>query len=195
MTDFAESMSVDPFPGRPALAKIGMMIFLASDLMLFSGLFAANFLLRSRTAVWPPAGVKLDLKYSTVFTVVLVASSVTLQLGVRAFERRGDVSALRRWTGITVVLGIAFLVNQFRDYAVLGFSASDHAYGSVYWTLTGLHAFHVTVGVLLLVTILIRSAYPTFDQRDAPAATSIGYFWHFVDAVWVAVYATIFLIQ
>ncbi len=195
MTDRAESVGVDPFPGRPALAKIGMMIFLASDLMLFSGLFAANFLLRSRTAVWPPAGVELDLRDATVFTIVLVASSATFQLGTRALERRGDVAALRRWTGITIILGVAFLANQFRDYASLDFSATESAYGSVYWTLTGLHAFHVTVGLLLLAAIMVRTAYPGFDRRDAPAAVSIGYFWHFVDVVWIAVYTTLFLIR
>ena len=65
----------------------------------------------------------------------------------------------------------------------------------MYCALTGLHAFHVSVGLVLLSVILIRSTYPSFDQRDAPAETAIGYFWHFVDVVWVAVYATIFLIR
>ena len=122
MSTTSRPIAVDPFPGRPSLAQVGMMIFLASDLMLFGGLFAANFLLRSRTEVWPPAGVELDLRYSTVFTVVLVASSGTFVLGMRAFERRGDVRALRRWTVVTIILGAAFLANQIREYVLLGFS-------------------------------------------------------------------------
>ena len=195
MTERVEHLGVSPFAGRPSLIQTGMMIFLASDLMLFSGMFAANFVLRSRTAVWPPAGVELDLKYSTVFTIVLVSSSLTMQLGLHAFEKHGNLRSLRRWTAVTILLGVAFLVNQLREYAALAFSPSDNAYGSVYWTITGLHAAHVTAGLILLVVVLVRSLYPTFDRRDAPAATTIGYFWHFVDAVWVAVYLTIFVIR
>lgn len=186
---------LDPFPGRPALPQLGMMIFLASDLMLFAGFFAANFLLRARTEVWPPEGVELDLRWSTVFTVVLVASSGAFVVGMRRFRRTGDPGTLRRWTLLTMAMGLAFLLNQLREYAALDFSVSSSAYGSVYWMLTGLHAAHVVVGLLLLSVIIIRSLYPTFDERDAPAEETIGYFWHFVDGVWVAVYLTIFVLR
>lgn len=186
---------LDPFPGRPALPQLGMMMFLASDLMLFAGFFAANFVLRARSTEWPPAGVSLDLRWSTVFTLVLVSSSVTFVVGMRGFERTGDPRVLRRWTLFTMALGFAFLLNQLREYVALEFSVSSHAYGSVYWMITGLHAAHVFTGLLLLSVILIRSRYPTFDRRDLPAEETIGYFWHFVDGVWVAVYLTIFVLQ
>ena len=103
---------IDPFPGRPALPQLGMMIFLASDLMLFAGFFAANFLLKARSADWPPPGVELDVRYSTIFTVVLVSSSVTYVIGMRRFKRTGDARTLRRWTLLTMVLGLAFLLNS-----------------------------------------------------------------------------------
>ena len=185
----------DPFPGRPSLVQLGMMVFLASDLMLFSGFFAANYLLRSRTEPWPPAGVELDVLWSTVFTGALLASSVTFVVGMRGYRRTGNVAVLRRWTVLTILLGAAFLANQLREYASLDFSVSSHAYGSVYWMLTGVHAAHVATGLLLLVVILVRSGSPRFDRKDLPAEEAIGYFWHFVDGVWIAVWATIFVLQ
>ena len=186
--------SRDPERG-PDLTQVGMMIFLASDLMLFAGLFAANFFLRSRTEVWPPAGVKLDMILGTVFTIVLVVSSATMQIGLRAFERHGRVRSLRVWTVATIVLGAAFVANQLHEYATIDFVPSDHAYGSVYWTLTGLHAAHVTVGVLALSVLLVRTTSPAFGRRDLPAASAIGYFWHFVDVVWLAVFVTLFVVR
>ncbi len=195
MTSVQRRTSIDPFPGRPSLPQVGMMIFLASDLMLFGGFFAANFLLRSRTPVWPPPDVSLDVRYSTIFTLVLVSSSVTFVVGMRRFKRTGDARTLRRWTLLTMALGLAFLLNQIREYAAAGFELSSSAYGSVYWMLTGLHAAHVVAGLLLLSVVVTRSLYSSFDVGDAPAEETIGYFWHFVDGVWVAVYLTIFVLQ
>ncbi len=195
MTSVQRRTSIDPFPGRPSLPQVGMMIFLASDLMLFGGFFAANFLLRSRTPVWPPPDVSLDVRYSTIFTLVLVSSSVTFVVGMRRFKRTGDARTLRRWTLLTMALGLAFLLNQIREYAAADFELSSSAYGSVYWMLTGLHAAHVVAGLLLLSVVVTRSLYSGFDTSDAPGEETIGYFWHFVDGVWVAVYLTIFVLQ
>lgn len=188
-------MPVDPFPGRPSLLQAGMMVFLASDLMMFAGLFAGYFLLRSSSAAWPPPSVDLDLRYTAVTTVLLLASSATLQRGLSVFERRGDIRALRRWTTITIVLGSIFLANQIREYLTIDFFPSSHAYGSTYWFLTGFHAAHVAAGLVALCVILARTTASTFDGQDAPAATAVGYFWHFIDAVWVAVFVTVFLIR
>ena len=185
----------DPFPGRPSLPQAGMMVFLASDLMLFAGFFAAYFLLRSTATTWPPPGVNLDIRYTAITTVLLIGSSGTLQMGLTAFERRQDVRALRRWTTVTIVLGAIFLANQIREFLTIDFFPSSHAYGSTYWFLTGFHAAHVTAGLVALGVILARTTASTFDGRDAPAATAIGYFWHFVDAVWVAVFATLYLVR
>ncbi len=172
-----------------------MMVFLASDLMLFAGVFAAYFLLRSSATTWPPTSVELDVRYTAVTTVLLIGSSGTLQIGLRSFERRGDVRALRRWTTVTLVLGTIFLANQIREFLTIDFFPSSHAYGSTYWFLTGFHAVHVAAGLVALVVILARTTASTFDRRDAPAATAIGYFWHFVDAVWAAVFVTLYLVR
>lgn len=195
VADPAEAPGLDPFPGRPALPQLGMMIFLASDLMLFAGFFAANFLLRARSDAWPPPEVELDVRWSTVFTLVLMASSVTWAIGMRRFSRTGDARSLRRWTALTMLLGAAFLANQLREYAAFDVGISSSAYASVYWCLTGLHAAHVFTGLALLGVVLLRSWHPAFDRRDAPAEEAIGYFWHFVDGVWIAVYLTIFVLQ
>lgn len=180
-------------PGRTT-GQFGVVVFLASDIMLFAPFFAAYFLLRSTAAEWPAGGVELDVPRAALATTVLVASSFTLVAGDRAHER-GDGPGMRRWLVVTMVLGLAFLVNQIAEYMTISFSARDHPYGSIYWGLTGLHTAHVLGGVCALGLLYIRAARTRSLDEITPWARGVSLFWHLVDVVWIAVFVTIFAIR
>lgn len=171
-----------------------MIVFLASDVMLFAPFFAAYFLLRSTNQPWPPDGVELDVLRAALATIALVASSFTLIVADRAQER-GDRATMQRWVLVTIALGGVFLVNQIAEYATLSFSASDHPYGSIYWGITGLHSLHVTCGLAALALLFIRaSRTPSLDEVS-PWANGISMFWHLVDIIWIGVFTTIWIIR
>jgi cytochrome c oxidase subunit III len=175
-------------------SQFGVVLFLASDVMLFAAFFAANFLLRSANQPWPPEDVELDTLRATVATIVLVASSFTLVRSDRAAERE-QRGGTRRWLLVTIALGAAFLANQVAEYATLDFSASDHPYGSVYWLLTGLHGAHVTAGLAAMGLLYVR----TVRGRSLGAISSwthgVSLFWHLVDVIWVFVFLTLWVLR
>jgi cytochrome c oxidase subunit 3 len=133
-----------------------------------------------------------------VFTIVLVASSVTCQLGVFAAEK-GDVFGLRRWFTITFVMGLVFVLAQFNEYRVLvtehGTTIASSTYGSVFYLTTGFHALHVIGGLVAFVIMLIRSTMGRFTPAQATAAIVVSYYWHFVDVVWIGLFAAIYLVR
>ncbi|MFN2608611.1 MAG: heme-copper oxidase subunit III [Acidimicrobiales bacterium] len=182
-------------PGRPPVLTVGTVVWLASELMFFSGLFAAYFTLRALgRGPWPPAGVHLDPGVAGLFTVALVASSGTMQLAVRSVAR-GDRRRFRRWVGLTLLLAAVFLANQAREYATFDFTVGSHAYGSAFYLMTGFHGIHVLGGMVAMVVLLGRAASPRFGAAETPAVEVVSYYWHFVDVVWVALYATLFLLR
>lgn len=178
-----------------ATAQFGVIVFLASDIMLFAPFFAAYFLLRAGAEAWPPAGVELDTARAAVATAVLIASSFTLVASDRAAERSTGGPAVRRWLLVTIGLGALFLANQLAEYATLDFSAEDHTYGSVYWTLTGLHGLHVATGVGALTLLFIRSARSRSMAATASWQGGVSLFWHLVDVIWILVFATIWIMR
>ncbi len=179
---------------RPELLTVGTVVWLASELMFFSGLFAAYFTLRAQSPAWPPPGVELDTVAATLATILLVASSGTMQLGVKAVAR-GDRTAYLRWLAVTFVLGAVFVGAQARDWSRLKFSIGSHAYGSAFYLMTGFHGLHVIGGLLAMMVMGGRAASPRFGADDLPSAEMLSYYWHFVDAVWIGLWATIFFIR
>jgi cytochrome c oxidase subunit 3 len=174
---------------------VGTVVWLASELMFFSGLFAAYFTVRGLTeGPWPPEGVELEPAIAGLFTLFLVASSGTMQLGVRALTR-GDRRRFRIWVGVTLVLAAVFLGNQLREYAGLSFQVDSHAYGSAFYLMTGFHGLHVFGGMLAMVVLLGRSVNAGFGASETPAVEVVSYYWHFVDVVWVGLFATIYLLK
>ena len=171
---------------------IGVVVWLASELMFFAGLFAAWFGVRAVNPVWPPEGVELDVPRTALATVVLVASSFTLHAGERAV-RAGDHRGGVRWVLVTAALGTAFVANQALEWAELPFSVSSHAYGSLFYVLTGFHGLHVVGGIVLMLVVLGVGTGRTRAGLDEPLAVT-AYYWHFVDVVWVAMFATIYLL-
>ena len=177
----------------PDPTNVGMVVWLASELMFFSGLFAAWFTLRANARVWPPEGVELETARTAVATAVLLASSATMHLAVVA-ARRDDRSASVRWLVATVAMGAVFIANQAVEYAEASFQVGSHAYGSIFYLMTGFHGLHVIGGLLFLLVI----AGVVGGRSKAPAERTVemaAYYWHFVDVVWVAMFTVVYLIS
>jgi cytochrome c oxidase subunit 3 len=184
-----------PGPTRPPILAVGTVVWLASELMFFSGLFAAYFTLRaSSRGPWPPEGVELNARLAGLFTIALVSSSGTVQLAVRALAG-GHRRRFRRWIIATVLLALLFLGNQAREWATATFSPSSHGFGSAFFVMTGFHGLHVLGGVVAMLVLLGRAAGPRFGTDDVPAVEVVSYYWHFVDVVWIGLYATLFLLR
>ena len=184
---------------RPNMVSIGTIVWLSSELMFFAGLFAMYFTIRSvqGAANWPPPGVHLAVGYSAIFTTVLIASSFTCQLGVFKAEE-GDVYGMRRWFFITLLMGTTFVLgqaNEYRNQYAEGMTIHSHGYGSVFYLTTGFHGLHVIGGLFAFVVVLLRSTVGRFTPDKATSAIVVSYYWHFVDVVWVGLYATIYLIH
>lgn len=183
---------------RPNFVAVGTIVWLSSELMFFAALFAMYYTIRAvqvGRGPWPPPGVVLDLKTAAPFTVILVLSSVTCQLGVFAAEK-GDVFGLRRWFIYTYTMGAVFICGEAYEFFVHNdFSWSSHAYGTIYYLMTGFHALHVLGGLLAFQLMLGRTTFGRWTPAEATSAIVVSYYWHFVDIVWVAVFATIYLIR
>ncbi len=185
---------------RPNMVSIGTIVWLSSELMFFAALFAMYFTLRSVIGLdnWPPEGTELAVGYSAIFTTILVASSFTCQIGVFAAER-GDVYKMRRWFFLTLVMGTIFVIGQINEYRNLvlheGLTFSSGPYGSIFYMTTGFHGLHVVGGLFAFVVVLVRSAIGTFTPEKATSAIVVSYYWHFVDVVWIGLYATIYILQ
>ncbi len=179
---------------EPSVLKVGTVVWLSSELMFFSGLFSAYYFLRATSAVWPPHDVELPILRTAAFTVLLLVSSFTYHVAGDA-AHRGDQRGAVRWTLLTFALGAAFLANQAAEYAVADYSISSHPYGSIFYLMTGFHGLHVIGGLVLMLAVLGIGA----GRRSvAPLGQTVvvsEYYWHFVDAVWVAMFATIYLVR
>ncbi len=178
---------------------LGMILFITSEVMFFAGLFAAYFNVRAAAPAWPPAEFAHTLKILPLIgpaTVLLILSSFTCQFGVWAI-RRGDRTAFLRFFGVTVALGIVFLVMQLTDYTFLfneGLSLDSGVFGSTYYTLTGFHGAHVLGGVVMLSVILYRGMTGQFSARHHDAVEATSLYWHFVDVVWIVLFTTLYIL-
>jgi len=177
------------------MVSVGTIVWLSSELMFFAGLFGIYFTARATSEEWPLH--ELDVPYAIVFTVILVASSVTCQYGVFAAER-GDVLALRRWYTLTLIMGAIFVGGQANEYVNLvheGMTLSSDAYGTVFFLTTGFHGLHVIGGLLAFVLLIQRTRMSKFTPAQATSAIVVSYYWHFVDIVWIALWLVIYIVQ
>ena len=186
---------VDPETYRPALIQVGVIVWLASELMFFSGLFAAFFSLRSETHPWPPTADKLDVPPVLIATILLLLSSFTMQYGVhRAIK--GSKWGFIGWLVMTFILGGLFEGMQISDYVGRHFGIDTNAFGSAFYTLTGFHFLHVfggLIGMIIIGARVLRT--PRFGYRTVPAIEFLSYYWHFVDVVWIALFLAIFVLK
>ena len=180
---------------RPTMLAVGTVVWLASELMFFAGLFASYFTIKSNATVWPGPRVHLSTARDAAFTAVLVLSSFTMQhaVGVLGRDRRTEAA---RWIVLTLGLGALFLANQMYEWTQLPFHPSTSAYGSMFFIMTGFHGLHVLFGLLAMIALLLRLAVGGRGDRGVePAAEVITYYWHFVDVVWIGLFTTIYLIR
>ncbi len=178
--------------------------------MFFAALFAAYFTIRSVSPeLWAQETAKLNIPFSTVNTLILVSSSVTCQMGVFAAEhgrvgRTGSLLnikgwGLREWFILTYVLGAIFIGGQALEYAELihhGVTIPSSAYGSMFYLTTGFHGLHVTGGLIAFLFVLGRTYVARrFTHEQAVSAIVTSYYWHFVDVVWIGLFAAIYIIK
>jgi cytochrome c oxidase subunit 3 len=183
---------------RPNMVSVGTIVWLSSELMFFAALFAMYFSIRGfAPEQWAEHTPQLNLPYALTFTTILVLSSITCQLGVFRAER-GDVHGLRRWFAITFVMGLIFVlgqVNEYRELVSHGIKLNADGYGSMFYLTTGFHALHVTGGLLAFIIYMIRTTMGRFTPAQATSAIVVSYYWHFVDIVWIALFAMIYLLK
>jgi cytochrome c oxidase subunit 3 len=183
---------------RPNMVSVGTIVWLSSETMFFAGLFAMYFVSRAHSPdAWPPPPTHLNVPYALTVTIVLVASSFTCQYGVFAAER-GDVFGLRRWYTITLIMGSIFVIGQGYEYYQLaheGSTLSGSVYGSVFYLATGFHGLHVIGGLIAFAYLITRTMLSKFTPAQATSAIVVSYYWHFVDIVWIGLFATIYFIR
>src|SRR3954454_9849370 len=183
---------------RPNMVSVGTIVWLSSELMFFAALFAMYFSIRAANpSLWREHTPHLNVWYALPFTLILVLSSVTCQIGVFAAER-GDVYALRRWFVLTFFMGLVFVLgqaNEFHNQWKEGNSLHSDGYGSVFYLTEGFHGLHVIGGLVAFLIVLGRSLVGRYTPEKATSAIVVSYYWHFVDVVWIGLYATIYLIQ
>ena len=176
-------------------STLGMLLFIASEIMLFGSFFTAYFFVRvvNDAPVWPPEGFHLPVYVAGVNTVILLTSSFTMHWSLQAIKR-GNRAGLQAGLVLTLALGLVFLLTQAREYSRLGFSPADGAFGSVFYGLTGLHGAHVFVGLTLLTFATIRAFRGHFTEKEHWGVEIPGIYWHFVDVMWIVVYTTVYIL-
>jgi len=190
-------------PHRISQGTLAMILFLGSEAMLFASFFTAYFMIRFNIAdnSWPPirdaatgARFVLPKEITAVNTVFLVSSSFTLWWGEHRM-RQGDRKGLERGLLVTIGLGLTFLVIQLNEYAHLNFTPQSKAFGSVFYSLTGLHGLHVFVGLCLLTMCYVRSRRAKdFTPTRFTVLGAASLYWHFVDVVWVILFGLVYLL-
>ncbi len=173
---------------------LGMVLFVASEAMFFGAFFAGYFTIKDNAKVWPPPGIPhLKIDIATILTIILVASSVVIQLSLRSI-RSGNERRARLLLGITIALGITFLLLQLYDYSQLGFGVKDGTFGTLFYVMTGIHMAHVFGGVVFLALVFSQAmgGALTPSNHDSLAAGAI--YWDFVDVVWLLLFTTFYLL-
>ncbi|MBS4752339.1 heme-copper oxidase subunit III [Nocardioides sp. zg-ZUI104] len=196
------------------MVAVGTIVWLSSELMFFAALFASYFTIRSVSPeMWAENTALLNVPFATVNTTILVLSSFTCQWGVFAAER-GQVRrggplwkfwggragwGLREWFILTYIMGAVFVAGQALEYAELihhGVTLPNDGYGTMFYLTTGFHGIHVIGGLIAFLFVLGRTYVARrFTHEQAVSAIVVSYYWHFVDVVWIGLFATIYLVQ
>jgi heme/copper-type cytochrome/quinol oxidase subunit 3 len=177
--------------------KLAMWLFLGSECLLFGGLISTFLLYKGKTADGPVLGELYDIAFTSISSFVLLMSSLTMVLAVSAIQR-GDHRALRAWLLMTALLGSVFIsgqVYEFKEFVNEGLGFTTSPASSAFFTLTGFHGVHVTLGIVMLISTLLLSLRGRITQERAEAVEIVGLYWHFVDVVWILVFTIVYLIK
>ena len=179
---------------EPAL--LGMMLFIISEIMVFGAFFTAYFFIRvvAEGHTWFPIdGKSLPVAVAGVNTAILVSSSLTLHWAQTSIKN-GNRFGLQAGMTATFLLGLTFLFIQINEYVHIGFAPQDHAQATVFFSLTGLHGAHVTIGLVLLGMVTVRAFKGHFSPEHHHGVEIPGIYWHFVDVMWIVVYTTVYVL-
>jgi cytochrome c oxidase subunit III len=191
----SEVVQEESYTGFPT-ARMGMLIFLISESMMFVTLISGYLVLRASQAAWPPANQPhLNVLLTGINTFFLMSSSVTFHFA-EVFFRKSQKGKFLGWLGFTILLGATFLTIQAFEYSRLmagTLSLSSSTYGSVFFSLTGFHGLHVLIGLLLLSLLFWRMAFNRLSKANHHLLDNIGLYWHFVDGVWIVLFSVLYL--
>jgi cytochrome c oxidase subunit 3/cytochrome o ubiquinol oxidase subunit 3 len=176
--------------------KLGMWVYLGSDCLLFGSLISTYLLLRHRAVQGPGPKDVFDIPFTSVSSFVLLMSSLTMALAVASIAR-GDVQRNRAWLATTAMLGAVFIGGQVYEFTTFyrkGLGYTTNIFGSAFYTLTGFHGLHVSVGIVMLMSLLVMSLRGNLGPERAETVEIIGLYWHFVDIVWIVIFTVVYLI-
>lgn len=172
----------------------GMSIFIFTEIMLFGSFFMAYFFIRvSNGAEWMPPGQDLPVNVALANSVILLSSSVTLHWALHGIKHNNR-QALKAGLIMTIALGACFLGVQINEYANLGFAPAASAQATVFYSLTGLHGAHVAIGLIILSVVLTRALRGHYSPEQHWGVEVPGVYWHFVDAMWIVVFTTLYVL-
>ena len=177
--------------------KLMMWLFLASDCLFFGAFIAAYLLYRDRSLVGPYPSDLFDIPFTSVSAFVLLMSSVTMVLALSCIQR-GDRRGMQVWLFTTAILGLLFIAGQayeFTEFNHEGLDLSTNLFGTTFFVLTGFHGAHVTLGIVILLSLFVASLQGRIQQKDSLNIELAGLYWHFVDIVWIVIFTLIYLIQ
>ncbi len=175
----------------------GMVLFIASEIMLFGGLFAGYFYVRNQADTWPPAGIEHELSVSVaaILTAILVSSSVFAHVGILSI-RANNRLLFRLGIAGAIILGTIFISGQIYEWLSLmdeGLEAHSNVYGSTFYLITGFHGAHVIAGLLMLVVVFLRASWNDFTPARHLFADTAVLYWHFVDVIWIFVFTILYV--
>ena len=177
-------------------AKLRMWLFLASEVMFFTGLLGAYIVLRAGLPTWPHPGEELKIPLAALNTFILLSSSMTMALSVAAVHH-ADRAKARLFLILTILLGMAFLGVKGYEYS-LKFAHGHYPGTGIFWdcyfTLTGLHGLHVLAGIIANLWVLSLASRPDFLKQRGHLVEISGLYWHFVDVVWIFLFPLVYLI-
>jgi len=179
--------------GRRAPSWWATALLVANDGALFACLLFAYFYIRSRAAAWPPGDMKLpELQYPIPMTILLVGSSIPIWWAEHSITQ-GQVGRLKIGLLLAWLMGLGFLALQVLEYHQKDFAISTNAYGSLFYAITALHGAHVFVALVMNGLLQVRTWKGHFDRRKHLAVQNVALYWHFVDAVWICIFLSLYL--
>jgi heme/copper-type cytochrome/quinol oxidase subunit 3 len=176
--------------------KLLMWLFLGSDCLFFGSFIAAYMLYRDRNLSGPYPSELYDIPFTSISSGVLLMSSVTMVLALAAIQN-GNVRAMRIWLLATALLGLSFLSGQafeFTEFYREGLTLHTNMFGTTFYVLTGFHGAHVTIGVLILLSLVLASLSGKIQQEGSQHIELAGLYWHFVDIVWIVIFTLVYLV-
>ena len=193
----------DPKPGEHGWTqtgvsneKLGMWVFLGSECLLFGGLISTYMLYKGTALKGPKPHDLYDIPFTSVSSFVLLMSSMTMVLALSAIQR-GDHQRCRVWLATTALLGATFIsgqVYEFTSFVKEGMGYTTNTAASSFYTLTGFHGVHVSLGIVMLMSLFMMSVRGRLPQEKSEVVEIVGLYWHFVDVVWIVIFTAIYLV-